>query len=117
MSRKQRTSIVPEGESTVGILFIKRELGRQTYGPGRLVKYVQLLVDERGFPPPFPEMVRDQLVDTVTEHSAWRRAPVEAWIEDQLPPPNADAMEARAAAAAAADMDNAATSLQLVSSR
>lgn len=117
MSRNSRKSVVPEGESTVGLPFIRRELGRQTYGPGRLVRYVELLIGECGFPPPLPEMVKGQLVHGVTEHSVWRRAPVEAWIEDQLPPANAAALDARAQAAAADDMDAAAGNLHLVSSR
>jgi hypothetical protein len=117
MSRNFRKSVVPDGEATVGLPFVKRELGKQTYGPGRLVKYVQLLVDECGFPPPIPEMVRDRLVHEVTEGSAFRRAPVEAWIQDMLPPANAAAIDARALSEAADDMDAAASNLRLVSAR
>jgi hypothetical protein len=117
LHRNNRTSQVADGESTVGILFLKRELGRGTYGMRRLVRYVELLIAECDFPPPLPEMVKDRLELGVTEHSVWRRAPVEAWIEDLLPPANAAALDAREAAAAAEDMDAAAGNLRLVSAR
>lgn len=123
MSRNSRTSRAIDAESTVGIWFIQRELGRQTYGAARLVKYVRLLIEQFEFPPPLPELVtgRNGAPDTMTtaavEHSVWRRAPVEAWIEDWLPPANAQALDLRAARAAAEEMDAAAGNLSLVGGR
>lgn len=107
-----------DGYPTVGLDFIARELGKKTYGPARLVAYVSLLIEEQGFPPPYPELVgrkgQQHLTAAVVAHSQFRRAAVEAWLEDFLPPANAAALDARAAAAAAADMDQAAGNLVLI---
>jgi len=116
-SRIRRAQALAEGYPTVTIDFVKRELGRAHYGPARLVRYIQLLVDECHFPPPLPDMVGGALVHSVTGKSVWRREPVEAWIDEFLPPANAAAIDARAMRDAAAEMDAAAGSLRLVSER
>jgi hypothetical protein len=112
-----------DGYPTVGLPFIMRELGKRHYGLGRQLAYVTLLIAEEGFPPPFPTLVKrrkgapERLERGVTSDSQWPRPPVEAWIEDFLPPGSAAALDARAQAAAADEMDRAAGNLQLVHSQ
>lgn len=116
-----------DDEPTVGLDWILRRLGRRqgkhAYGPGRAVKYLELLIAEFGFPPPYPQLVTgkrgqaDRLESEVTLTSQWAKAPVAVWLEDYLPPANADAVDARAQAAAADEMDRAAAGLSLVGGR
>lgn len=106
---------------TVGLPFIMRELGKRNYGIPRQICYVSLLIEQHGFPPPYPELVgkkgAQRLELGVVKDSQFPRRPVEAWLEDFLPPANAAALDARAAAAAAEDMDRAAADLRLVASQ
>lgn len=98
----------------VPLLEIVRRLGRDHYGPGRRVTYVTKLVDERGFPAPYPSMIKGALVSGVTRDSRWPRAAVETWFDNFLPPEAHAALDAAAMAAAAADMDDRAGNLRLV---
>lgn len=114
-----------DDEPTVGVDWIMRRAGRRQgkhrYGPARQVAYLNLLISECGFPPPYPELVTgkngapDRLVTEVTPSSQFPRNAVEAWFEDYLPPASAAAIDDRARAAAAHDMDAAAGNLRLVS--
>lgn len=102
---------------TVGLPFVMRELGARNMGLPRQITYAELLIAECGFPPPLPCLVGKKGAQTLTRavvrDSQWRRAPVEAWIFDQLPPASAAALDARAQAAAAHEMDAAAGGLKL----
>lgn len=106
---------------TVGLPFIIRELGQRRYGLQRQIAYVTRLIAECGFPPPYPALVgkkgQEALTNDVVKSSSWHRAAVETWLEDFLPPANAAALDARAAQAAADDMDAAAAGLKLVGGR
>lgn len=80
--------------------------------PALLASYVQQLVDECGFPPPFPSRLKGRgITRAVTAHSTFRRDAVGAWLDDFLPPDCAAALDTAALAQAAADMDSAAASL------
>lgn len=115
-----------EQRPTVSIFWLKRALCPHRFGDKRLQSYITLLIEEKGFPPPLPALVTrrrtgkgvkraaDSLAEQVTMNSRWRRAAVEAWLEDFLPPDNAAAVQARSARAAASDMDSAASHLRLV---
>lgn len=103
-----------DDQGTVGIWYIRRRLGRTDFKDRRIVRYVQLLVDEKGFPPPLPSMKRDELEHGVTVSSQWLRTPVDAWLADLLPPDNAMSVDRAAMAAAAQDMDTAAAGLRLL---
>lgn len=96
--------------------YVRRALGRLDYGDDRIVAYLQQLVDGFGFPAPLPCAVKGQrgLTRAVTVSSCWIRAAVDAWLDEWTPPGLAAALDARAMAAAASDMDARAASLQLV---
>jgi hypothetical protein len=98
-------------EPTCTLYYIRRRLGRPDFKEGRMVKYVGLLIAEKGFPPPLPDMVGKRLVEHVTVRSRWLRHAVDAWLEDTLPPDNAGQVDKVALQAAAADMDAAAFNL------
>lgn len=117
-------------EPTVSIWWLQRQLGKRDYKDRRLVSYLTLLIDELGFPPPLPDLVLDRrpadggdrplahsVTRKVTTNSRWRRDAVDAWLEDYLPPDNAAALDARARAGAADDMDRNAGNLRLVAGR
>ncbi|PNU05824.1 hypothetical protein [Novosphingobium guangzhouense] len=96
---------------TVSIHYIRRRLGRIDFKDRRIVQYVTLLVRDKGFPPPLPDMVRGHLVEDVTMKSQWLRNAVDAWLNDFLPPDNAISVDNAAKDAAAHEMDQAAACL------
>lgn len=98
-------------EPTCTLSYIRRRLGRLDFREGRMVKYLGLLIQDRGFPPPLPDMIGSRLVLTVTPRSRWLRPAVDAWLEDTLPPDNAGQVDHVARQAAAAAMDAAAFNL------
>lgn len=104
--------------ATCTLGYIARRLGKAGWGDTRLCSYVQALVDQRGFPKPFPELVgrgeARQLTDRVRPGSTWQRWAVQDWLGDHLPPDAAAALDAAAKAAAAAEMDGNAGNLRLV---
>lgn len=100
-------------EPTCTLYYIRQRLGRRDFKEGRFIKYLGLLIAERGFPPPLPDMIGPRLVDKVTHRSRWLRDAVDAWLEDFLPPDNAAQVDRAAQQAAAADMDAAAQNLGL----
>ena len=94
-------------------------LGRTDHSDPRFVRYVQALVDECGFPRPFPSVVKGPdgkrgLTAAVTPRSSFRRDAVLAWRDDYLPPDCAERLTAQAMNAAALEMDAAAGNLRLV---
>ncbi len=103
-----------DADQACTIWFIAQRMGRAGWGAQRLARYVQQLVDQRGFPPPWPEMVRGRLVDAVRPASKWDRAAVLQWLHDFLPPDAAASANAAARAIAARTMDQAAFGLKLV---
>lgn len=103
-----------DDEPTCNLFYIRRQLGRQNYGERRMVSYVALLIEQHGFPPPLPTLVRHKLVRGVTVDSRWHRAAVDAWLGDFLPPANFAQVDRAAMAAAAEEMDANAGNLRLI---
>lgn len=106
--------LTPQGaadQSTVGILYIRQRLGRQDFKNRRIIQYVTLLVRDKGFPPPLPNLVGGRLTEDVTIKSQWFRNAVDAWLNDFLPPDNAISVDKAAQQAAAHEMDQAAANL------
>ncbi len=101
-------------ELTCTIWYVRRRLGRQDYQRIRLIRLIEQLIAQMGFPPPLPQLSAGELVADVTLNSAWNRPAVDAWLDDRLPPENAAALDDQAKAAAAAEMDAAAGNLRLV---
>ena len=67
------------------------------------------------YAPPLPCAVKGQgNTREVVIGSSWRRAAVDLWFDDFLPPDMADALDRRAARDAGDVMDDRATSLRLV---
>lgn len=113
---------------TVSIFWLKRALCPESFRDRRLVAYLTLLIDQHDFPPPLPSLVRlkrepgargiaspsQRLTSDVTMNSRWRRDAVDVWLADFLPPDAAAALDGRARAVAAAEMDAAAGHLHLI---
>lgn len=101
-----------EGAPTCSIYWIKRILGHRRSDKA-LIRYVELLIAEQGFPQPLPHLKHGGGLETgVALKSEWLRAAVEAWLEDNFLPPSAAAMLERADEdEAAAAMDAAAFNL------
>lgn len=99
-------------EPACTLWWVRTRLGRGEMSDPRFVAYVQGLVDECGFPPPFPSKLKGQpLTRAVTAHSTFRRDAVEAWIDSFLPPACAASLDAQAMRAAAEDLDARAAQL------
>jgi len=112
-SHEARIDTDPDAR-TCTIWYIRRELGRADYGEQRFVTYLAQLVDQAGFPRPIPchRKGKADLFHGVCPESRFLRDAVDAWLLDYTsPPPVADALERRARTAAAAEMDEAAASL------
>lgn len=79
------------------------------------VAYVEGLIATHGFPRPLPHRAHGgRILDSVHyTRSRWVRAGVVVWLGDYLPPAAGAALTAQAEAAAAAEMDRAATGLAL----
>ncbi len=114
-SRAHRLPPDDPGATTVNLWFIRRELGQEGYSDRRTVTYVTKLIAEHDFPPPLPAMRKGNvLTSDVTINSTWPRAAVESWIESWLPPGAAAAIDKKAQAAAAAEIDANAGNLRLI---
>lgn len=107
----------PEARTcTIG--YIQRELGQNRLSQPRLENYLRALILDHGFPPPLPTMVKGgKLTSDVHRSSRWSRAAVDAWIDGFIPPDCAATIDDQAHAAAALDMDDAATNLRLVAGK
>lgn len=92
--------------ATCTLWWIRKALGRTDHSVARFVAYVQDLVDQCGFPPPFPSKLKGQgLTRAVTPKSTFRRDAVQAWIDDFPPPARAARLDAEALREAAEDLD------------
>ena len=111
MSIHQLPSLPAEAPSCT-LWQVRLLLGCSEMSDDRFTRYLQELVDECGFPPPFPSKPKGQpLTRAVTRHSSFRRDAVAAWIDDFLPPACAASLDAQAMQAAAHAMDHAAHQL------
>lgn len=100
--------------STCTLWYLRRELGRETYGHKRMCTYVTKLIEKCDFPVPLPTLRRGDLTDSVTSESRWLRIAVDSWLDAQLPGPAAADQADSARADAIADMDSAAFNLRLI---
>lgn len=98
---------IADGEASCTVWWVRAALGRTDYSDPRFVAYLQMLVDQCAFPPPFPSTVKGKpgLIRAVTPHSSFRRDAVEAWLDQYLPPDCAARLDAQALAQAAAALD------------
>ena len=104
--------------TTCNLWYIRRELGQQRLSDARMVVYVDALIAQHGFPRPYPTMLKGGTLYRATHtRSTWQRAAVDAWLAGWIPPDVAATIDAAALAAAAADMDSAATNLRIVGGR
>jgi len=101
---------------TCTLWHIARQMGVHHFSAQKLVRYVAMLVAGHNFPPPLPALnqQRAKLITDVCPQSIWRRAAVQAWLDDLLPAAASDTLERQARAAAAADMDAAASNLRCI---
>lgn len=82
-----------------------------------LIRYVEALMAQRGFPHPLPSPARRRagqplaLTDQVTARSHWLAYAVDAWLDNWMPAAAREAISRDAALAAAAEMDGAAAQL------
>lgn len=96
------------------LLEVVKRLGQDRRGDRYRRSYVQKLVDEADFPPPFPVLVAGALVGTVRSNSRWDAAAVDRWFEDRLPPDTAATIDRAAMREAADTLDARASQLGLV---
>jgi hypothetical protein len=81
---------------TCTIWYIARRLGRRGLGWRKLANYVTLLIDQEGFPRPFPRynQARRRLLHDVGMDSIWPRSAVDGWLANFLPPDDPGAADA-----------------------
>ncbi len=102
-------------EPTCTLHWIGRMLGHDG-STQALEQYVSNLIATEGFPPPMPHRKHGGGISHEVSYrrSHWIRAAVLQWFSGYLPPAAGAALDDRARAAAADDMDRAAGNLQLV---
>lgn len=98
LARAARASANPRNASTCSIFDVAGRLGQAHRRPPFICKTIELLIEERGFPKPFPLLRGAVLQERVFADSRWARASVEAWFNSQLPP-EAQALDSSAEAA------------------
>lgn len=99
-------SRITEGQASCSLWWVRAALGRSDFSDPRFIAYMQVLVDQYRFPPPFPSQPKGrQLTRSVTAHSSFRRDAVEAWLDQYLPSDCAARLDAAAMQAAAAALD------------
>ncbi|WEK43623.1 MAG: hypothetical protein P0Y64_01975 [Candidatus Sphingomonas colombiensis] len=86
LARAAQAATNPRNASTCGIYDVAGRLGNAHRRPHYICKTIDLLIEERGFPPPFPLLRGAALAERVLADSRWARSAVEAWFNDQLPP-------------------------------
>lgn len=86
LARAAQAATNPRNASTCGIYDVAGRLGQANRRPQYICKTIDLLIEERGFPHPFPLLRGDVLKERVFADSRWPRAAVEAWFNHQLPP-------------------------------
>lgn len=98
--------------------YVQGQLGQNTLSQRRMVEYLRKLIADHGFPPPLPAIVKGgALTREPHPSSRWLRTAVHAWLDGYIPPDCAATIDDQAFAAAALDMDAAATNLRLVGGR
>jgi hypothetical protein len=103
-----------EGQATCNFRWVGKVLGHRG-SDEILVDYIDLLIDQAGFPRPLPHRKHGGGLETgVAPRSEWIRAGVIDWLGNYLPPSAAAALDDAAEAAAAEAMDAAASDLRLV---
>ena len=108
-----RNSAGASGE-TYTIWQVARLIGCKHFGKDRLLSYMRALIAGHGFPRPLPAPVKKRAVADVHPESQWRRVAVDHWLDGFLPPDCSAALDDRALAAAANDMDARAANLRAI---
>lgn len=106
-----------DGTPTCNAHWIGKQLGHDG-SAATLEDYLETLIAEAGFPRPLPHRKHGGGLSFEVSYarSQWIRLGVVQWLEDFLPPPASAALEEKAFADAADEMDAAAQSLTLVAS-
>lgn len=86
LARAAQANANPRNVSTCGIFDVAGRLGQAHRRPNFICKTIELLIEERGFPQPFPLLRGAVLQERVFADSRWQRAAVDAWFNSQLPP-------------------------------
>ncbi|MBN8848175.1 MULTISPECIES: hypothetical protein [unclassified Sphingomonas] len=86
LARAAQASANPRNISTCGIYDVAGRLGQAHRQPHYICKTIDRLIEQRGFPHPFPLLRGEAMLERVLADSRWPRAAVEAWFNDQLPP-------------------------------
>lgn len=105
----------------VDLVWIARELSLLRHEQRTIIAKLRLLAERCHFPlPKNPRFVKGARItgpDSIHARSVWDRDPVELWLENDRPPPEAAAIGQLRRNAAAEEMDRRASGLVLVASR
>lgn len=114
----KRVGAIDPDATTCNLWYIRRELGQLRLSDARMVGYVDALIADHAFPRPYPTPLKGGgICRTAHVRASWNRAAVDAWLAGWIPPEAAATIDAAALAAAATEMDAAATQLRLVGGR
>ena len=101
-------------DETYNLWHVAALVGCKRFGKDRLLSYMRALIADHDFPRPLPAPVKKRAVAAVHPESQWRRVAVDHWLDGFLPPDCTAALDDRALAAAANDMDARAANLRAV---
>jgi len=98
--------------------YVQAQLGQNALSQRRMLEYLRALIADHGFPAPLPTIIKGgKLTKDPHPSSKWLRTAVHAWLDGYIPPDCAATIDDQAFAAAALDMDAAATNLRLVAGK
>ena len=95
----------------VSLSHIRQRFGFRDWSEARLVRFVQALVETKGFPPPYPYERAGVITTRVVGGSRFLGAAVDAWFDAYHSPVTDRHSTARQTAAAATRLDARAHSL------
>lgn len=86
LARAAAASTNPRNADTCGIYDIAGRLGQAHRRPAYVCSTLNALIQEKGFPRPWPLMKAGRLSSDAHSESRWARGLVEAWFDNALPP-------------------------------
>lgn len=86
LARAAAASTNPRNGDTCGIYDIAGRLGQAHRRPAYVTGTINALIQEKGFPRPWPLMKSGRLSDDAHADSRWARGLVEAWFDNAVPP-------------------------------
>jgi predicted DNA-binding transcriptional regulator AlpA len=75
----------PRNAGTVDLFHVAGRLGQAHISLKRLVRLIDAMIEQDGFPPALPHLSGGRKIRTASRDAAWPEAAVDHWFEKDLP--------------------------------